>query len=201
MHECCGSRGGSKPGLLLIDIQEGFRAPVWGTRNNPNFEKNVRSLLAHWRSQRWPVIHVQHLSTDEKSPLRPGEDGARFMDFAEPYPSEPIFTKHVNSAFIGTDLEVRLKESHIHDLVIVGLTTDHCVSTSARMAANLGFNVRVVNDATATFERKGPSGEIFMADLVHQIALASLNEEFAQLVTTHELTNEPSKTRAQRTPG
>jgi nicotinamidase-related amidase len=187
MKECCSSPDATTPSLVLIDIQEGFRESYWGTRNNPLFEANVRKLIEAWRRKRWPVIHIQHLSNEPESPLRPGHDGARFMSFAEPYPSEPIFTKHVNSAFIGTELEAHLKQSHVHRLVIVGLTTDHCVSTTSRMAANLGFQVTIATDATATFERKGPDDEVFSADLVHKVALASLNKEFAELKTTLQL--------------
>jgi nicotinamidase-related amidase len=187
MRDCCSEPNSSTPALVLIDVQDGFREPVWGTRNNPSFEVNVRLLLEAWRRKRWSVLHVQHLSNEPESPLRPGHDGARFMSFAEPFPPEPIFTKHVNSAFIGTDLDQFLKESHIHRLVIVGLTTDHCVSTTSRMAANLGYKVTVATDATATFERVGPNGEIFLADIVHNVALASLSKEFAELKSTSEL--------------
>ena len=90
----------------------------------------------------------------------------------------------MNSAFIGTDLEERLKSKNITDLVIVGLTTEHCVSTSTRMAANLGFNVTLISDATAAFDKKGINGEQFSAELAHSIALANLKDEFAKVIDT-----------------
>ena len=100
---------------------------------------------------------------------------------------EKIFKKSVNSAFIGTGLESYLKDNGIAHLVIVGLTTDHCVSTTTRMAGNLGFETILVSDATATFNRKGHDGKEYSGDEIHAIHLASLHDEFCNVVTTDEL--------------
>ncbi len=129
------------PALLLIDVQLGFDNPVWGTRNNPTAEANIARLLATWRRQNLPVIHVRHASTEPNSPLRPDAPGFGFKPEAEPLPTEKQFQKTVNSAFIGTNLEAYLRTEGISALGIVGPTTDHCVSTSSRMAGNLGFDV------------------------------------------------------------
>jgi nicotinamidase-related amidase len=173
--------------LLLIDVQQAFDDPRWGSRNNPDAERKIAELLSAWRRHGRPVLHVQHLSREPGSPLRPGEPGNAFKSEATPRPGEPVFQKHVNSAFIGTGLERYLRERGIHDLVMVGLTTDHCVSTTARMAANLGFTVTIVADATATFDRVGPGGQRFEAEQVHRTELASLHGEFATVRTSPEL--------------
>jgi nicotinamidase-related amidase len=173
--------------LLLIDLQQGFDNPVWGQRNNPEAERQIVQILAAWRRRQRPILHVQHLSTLPTSPLRPGQAGCEFKPEVQPFPNEPTIQKTVNSAFIGTNLEAELRQRQISSLVVAGLTTDHCVSTSTRMAANLGFPVWLVSDATATFDRISPTGKHYSAAEMHDTALTSLQGEFATIVTTAEL--------------
>jgi len=173
--------------LLLIDVQRGLDHPRWGGRNNPDAEPNIAALLAACRQTDHPVIHVQHMSQEPDSPLRPDRPGNAFKPEAVPQPGEPVFPKTVNSAFIGTALEAHLRAHRIDTVVVVGITTDHCVSSTVRMAANLGFTVIVVSDATATFERTGPDGDHHSAELMHRVALASLHGEFATVRRTSEV--------------
>jgi nicotinamidase-related amidase len=177
----------SSVALLLVDVQQGLDDPLWGARNNPDAEQRIADLLTVWRATSRPVIHVQHLSLLPQSPLREDAPGHAFKVQARPIGDEPVFQKHVNSAFIGTELEAHLRSNGIDSLVIVGITTDHCVSTTARMAANLGFDVTVVEDATTTFERRGPDGTLYSADLMHRVELASLNGEFATVRSSQDI--------------
>ena len=175
--------------LLLIDVQQGFDEPMWGKRNNPDAEANIALLLKVWRDAKRPVIHVQHCSVNPIYPLHPDNPGNAFKPEAMPVDGELIFQKTVNSAFIGTNLEEYLREQNIENLVVVGLTTDHCISTSVRMAGNLGFNVWLVSDATATFAKTGPDGKEYSADEIHAVNLTSLHDEFCQVVTTQSLSS------------
>jgi nicotinamidase-related amidase len=173
--------------LLLIDVQKGFDDPSWGPRNNPGAEAAIARLLGEWRRLGRPVIHVQHLSRLAASPLRPGQPGVELKDEARPRAGEPVVQKDVNSAFIGTDLEARLRREGIARLVMVGFCTDHCVSTTARMAANLGFAVQIPADAVATFDRLGFDGTRYAAEEIHRTALASLHGEFAEVLASARL--------------
>ncbi|MBX2885713.1 MAG: cysteine hydrolase [Granulosicoccus sp.] len=173
--------------LLIIDVQLGLDDPSFGKRNNPAAERNMARLLDQWRKRHLPVVHVRHDSTEPASTLRPELPGNAIKPEVTPLDNEPLFAKNVNSAFIGTGLEQYLRDHHYQDLTVVGLTTDHCVSTSVRMAANLGFTVTLVSDATATFERTTKSGQWFSADQMHDINLASLDGEFCTVLTTDEV--------------
>lgn len=172
-----------KIALLLIDFQQVFAAPSWGKRNNPFAEKNAREILKQARRSGLTIIHIKHISTNDESLFYKHSPTSEFITGLEPESSEMVFTKSVNSAFIGTKLEIYLREEKIDGLIAMGLTTDHCVSTSVRMGSNLGFHMTLVSDATATFERKGMDGSMLSADLIHDVHLSSLNEEFACRLT------------------
>src|SRR5476651_56351 len=175
-----------RPALILVDIQKGFAdIPYWGgQRNNPDAELRASELLKIWRKNDLPVFHVVHCSTNPNSPLHESNPGNQLHDLIIPAQGESIIKKNVNSAFIGTDLEQQLGDAGITTLVIAGLTTDHCISTTTRMAGNLGYETFLVADATATFNKKGMDGKNYPAELIHETALASLSEEFATIITT-----------------
>lgn len=210
--------------LILIDNQSAFTHPAtvshWGaSRSNPHYEANLQSLLSTFREVRasssssLEVIHVFHSSDTPSSPLHASHPagGIRPLDFAVPAAdgSEPVFWKNVNSSFIGTKLESHLRQKRIRQIICAGMTTDHCVSTTVRMAANLGVvdrllddgplrfradgsrenEVRVdkgriilVSDATSTFSKGG-----FDAEIVHKVSVASLDGEFADVLGTEDV--------------
>ena len=177
--------------LLLVDIQKGFDdSSYWGSpRSNPLLEKNVEQLLSAFRSSPFKplMIHVQHNSKNPKSPLHSTSPGVEFQEISQPLPSEVVIKKNVNSAFIGTDLETILRERSIRRLYICGITTDQCVSTTTRMAANLCVcdqgdekgDVVLVGDCTAAFGYAG-----FESELIHKVHEVTLAHEFCRLVDT-----------------
>ena len=168
--------------LVMIDVQRGFDDPALGHCDNPQAEENCAKLLEGWRRTGLPAFHVQHLSDEPGSPLRAGQPGTEFKELAGPLGD--VVQKRVNSAFIGTDLGTRLRRRGTATVVFAGLTMDDCVSTTARMAGNLGFDIYLVGDATATFDRVGPDSRRHGAEEVHALALASLHGEFATVLDT-----------------
>ena len=170
--------------LLLIDVQTGFNDTAhWGPRNNSEAEQNMAKLLEAFRAAGRPVIFIQHVSQEPNSPLRPGQPGNQIKPEVAPH-GERIFQKTVHSAFINTPLERTLRGSAQDTLVICGITTDHCVSTTARMAGDLGFTAYIVDDACHCFDRKTHDGRVIPAQQVHDTALASLHEEFGTVTST-----------------
>jgi nicotinamidase-related amidase len=162
----------------------GFDDPKWGPRNNPQAEACVEMLLGVWRQSGAPVVHVHHRSTSPEGFFQPGTRGIEPKPEATPREGERVFEKRVNSAFIGTGLDEYLRSIDVGTVVVVGLTTNHCVSTTVRMAGNLGFKTHVVTDATATFDRAGADGRMRPAHDVHNAALGDLQGEFAEVIDT-----------------
>lgn len=177
------------PALLLVDIQKAFLEKDYPglIRNNENAEFICGKILKKWRTLDLPIIHVRHSSTNPESKLHKSRPGFKFNDYVTPLENEMVLTKEVNSAFIGTNLENILIKSHIDTLVIVGMTTNHCISTTVRMSGNLGFDTYLISDSTACYNAKGLNGEIIDCNTIYNSALASLQEEFATVIDSKEL--------------
>jgi len=177
------------PALLLVDIQKAFLEKDYPglIRNNEHAEFICGKILKKWRTLDLPIIHVRHSSTNPESKLHKSRPGFKFNDYVTPLETEMVLTKEVNSAFIGTNLENILIKSQIDTLVIVGMTTNHCISTTVRMSGNLGFDTYLISDSTACYNTKGMNGEIIDCNTIYNSALASLQEEFATVIDSKEL--------------
>ncbi|MGO1058342.1 cysteine hydrolase family protein [Planococcus sp. FY231025] len=176
-----------KTALVIVDVQKAFADLSWGKRNNPEAEANILKILQAWREQDACVIHIQHQSDNPNSLFFPEKESYGIIEPLQPIGDEPVFAKKVNSAFIGTDLEGFLRLRGLMEIVIVGLTTPHCISTTTRMSGNLGFKTCLVSDATAAFELTGPDGRRYDAEIIHDVTLAALHGEFAEVITTKGL--------------
>ena len=180
----------STTALLLIDVQRAWDDPAWGVRSTPGAETNVARLLAAFRAAGRPVLHVRHASGNPASPLHPDQPGHAFKAEAQPLPGEPVFTKSVHAAFLDTGLEDHLRAHGITHLVIAGITTHLCVSSTARLGSNLGFAITVVSDASSALSLDDGEGGRIPAETAHRVALAELRGQFAEVRTTEAVLGE-----------
>ena len=174
--------------LIVVDVQQAFEdADYWGRRNNPDCEANVARLIAEWRAHGRPVVFVRHDSDEEVSPLRPEQPGNAFRPEVCGEP-DLLVAKRVNSSFHGEpDLDAWLRGRGISSFALCGITTNHCVETTARVGGNLGYDVLLAIDACHTFDRQGPDGTWMTADELTRATATSLHGEFATVVETAEL--------------
>jgi len=173
--------------LLVIDVQKAIDHPSWGERNNPQAEDNIAALLKAWRDTGRPIYHIRHNSLEPESHYRPGQPGNEFKPEVRPLPGETVIAKQTNSAFIGTDLETRLRQAGQMVLIVTGVVTHNCVEATVRMARNLGFDTYLVEDAAFTFGKKDWNGTWRTADEVHAMSLANLDREFCTVVGTKDV--------------
>ena len=179
---------GADTALLVIDAQKGINdLQHWGgpngRRNNPGAEGHIQTLIDAFRSKGMSVIFTAHNSRQAVSPLKLSTPGGEFLEGIVPRPDELVIRKDVNSGFMGTTLELELRRRGIHRLVSVGYFTNFCVETTVRMAGNMGYDSYLIPDACATSNRMGFDGVDYDAELVHNLAVASLNGEFATALT------------------
>jgi nicotinamidase-related amidase len=178
--------------LLPIDVQRGFDDPSWPPRWNAEMEASGRALLAHWRAAGAPIIHVRHDSVQPDSSLAPGHWGNGFRDGFAPQRDEPVVSKSVNSAFIGTDLDLRLRRLGAERIVTFGISTDMCVSTTIRTGVNMGWRFTLVADACDCFDLPDGKGGTIPATAIQAAHVATLAMEFCEIASTAELLGAPA---------
>lgn len=183
---------GPETGLLLIDVQKGVNVfEHWGggptgRRNNPEAEERMARLLGDWRGAGLPVFWTRHDSREAASPLKFSLPTGEQLDGFDPAGGEVVIEKDVNSAFVGTDMELRMRQSGVSRLVVVGFFTNFCVETSVRMSGNMGYDTYLVHDACATCNRIGPDGTDYDPQLLHDIAVSNLHGEFCTAIGTRD---------------
>ncbi|GHA91519.1 hydrolase [Streptomyces termitum] len=181
--------------LVVVDVQKGFDDEgFWGRRDNPGAEENIASLIDVWQETGRPVVFVRHDSVQEGSPLAAGSAGNAFKDFVAERRGkgsgpELLVTKSVNSAFYGEpDLDAWLKGAGVRQIVVVGIQTNMCNETTARMGGNLGYEVLFPLDAMHTFDLAGPFGWTATAEELTRATAVSLHGgRFARVVTAREV--------------
>jgi nicotinamidase-related amidase len=181
------SRISDNAALIIIDFQKGIDDPKWGRRNNPEAEARTAALLQAWRDSRRPIVHVQHLSRESDSPLRPGQAGCDFKQDFIPGPGETLIQKRTPNAFIDTGLEASLRDRGVTEVVVAGVLLHNSVDATVRMAGTLGFETWLVEDATASVDTVDGRGRHWPAEDVHALSLAHLDGEYARVATAEHI--------------
>ena len=148
--------------LIVIDVQESFRRrPTWDVVSNPGIAGDVQRLVDAARAAGDLVVWVLHSEPGTGNVFDPELGFVRPVDELKPADDEPILTKTSRNAFTTTNLAQLLTERGIRHLVLCGIQTEQCCETTARVAADLGYEVTFVTEATATFpiaHRDAPAG-------------------------------------------
>jgi nicotinamidase-related amidase len=176
--------------LLVVDAQDSFKAtPRWERRSNPRFEENVDRLVQAYRAAGLPVIFVLH--TDPDPEFETTSPFFKLMDFLEPQPGEPVIVKNTRNAFTSTNLQELLRERGVERLVVTGIQTEQCCETTTRVAADLGYDVDFVTEATMSFPITHPeTGEVLTTDEIVRRTEFVLRGRFARIATVEGLVGE-----------
>lgn len=173
--------------LLPIDMQQAFDEPSWPRRWNGKVDENGLALIEAWRLAGRSIIHVRHDSIVDGSTLHPSNPGNQFRPGFGPRGDEHLITKSVNSAFIGTDLDLRLKRLGVRHVVTFGISTDMCVSTTVRTGANMGWDMILAADACDCFDLPDGNGGAIPAEAIQAAHVATLGFEFCRVASTRDL--------------
>jgi nicotinamidase-related amidase len=181
----------SQSALLVIDAQDSFKTGArWNRRSNPDFEKNVAALIDAYRTARLPVVFFLH--TDKDEGFARDSPSFKLMDFLKPRADEPVMVKNTRNCFTSTTLQPYLLEKGVRRLTITGIQTEQCCETTARIAADLGYAVDFVTEATMTFPIPNwdKPGEELGVNAIRERTEYALRRRFARITTVNQLSKE-----------
>ena len=179
--------------LLVVDAQQSFTVRTnWARRANPSFEANVSALVDAYRAAGLPIFYFLHTDGDAEFAL--DSPHLRLMDFLAPRPGEPVMLKDTRNCFTSTTLQAKLVGLGVRRLAITGIQLEQCCETTARVAADLGYAVDFVVDATDTFPiaNTDVAGEELGVHAIIERTVYALRRRFARIVSTSALVGELS---------
>ncbi len=129
--------------LIVIDVQNGV---VAGAHERDTVVANIASLVDKARTERVPVVWVQHSDDGLK---RDSEDW-RIVPELKPDDAEPLVHKSYGDSFEDTDLENVLSDLAVGRLIVTGAQTDMCIRSTLHGAFARGYDATLVSDAHTT---------------------------------------------------
>lgn len=173
--------------LVVLDVQDAIDQPVWADKNNPDYVKAIQELLAHWRRNKWPVLHVKHDEATPTSTYHTHGPWNRIKADVAPAGGEPVLIKHQNCAFIDTELDRQLKALGAESFVLTGVVIHNSMDATIRTGKALGYHIILPKDATTAVSVTGPDGRLFDAQTVYDLTLAILGQEYAEVTDSQSL--------------
>jgi nicotinamidase-related amidase len=185
---------GQTTALLVVDMQMEMakRAAAGRPRANPDAEDKIAALISTFRVAGLPVRRVMHDDPRPEIKFRRDQPSGQPIACALPVTDEAVFWKTGSSGFVGTGLEEHLRKSGITRLAIVGGVAAFCVNSTARSAANLGFDVLVPEDALIAFAMPSRFGGDIEAEVALEVTLSALHAGFGTVLPTSSVLNEVS---------
>ena len=172
-----------KKALLIIDVQNDYfpngKCPLYKPEAALN---TIKDLLKKFRKQNLPVIYIRHESL-QGTFFNPNTDGVQIHHDIKPLDTETVIVKHEPNSFYETDLQNKLVENEITELVVCGMMTHMCVDTTVRAAKDLGYLVTLISDACATKDLEW-NGRKLPASFINDVYMASLNGRFATVMSS-----------------
>ena len=146
--------------LLVVDAQESFRQREdWAAVSDPDVADKINALVGLARSQGDLVVWVLHTEPGSGGVFDPASGFVRLLPGLSVTEGEPLLTKTAHNAFTTTNLQQRLTQHRVGEVVVSGIRTEQCCETTARVASDLGLDVTFVTDATATMPLADPRAE------------------------------------------
>src|SRR2546428_10607985 len=188
----------SQSALLVIDAKDSLKVGSrWDRRSTPAFEQHVTPLIEAYRAAHLPIVFFLHPDKDEG--FARDSPSFKLMDFLTPRADEPVMVKNTRNCFTSTSLQPYLIEKGVRRVSIAGIQMEQCCETTARIAADLGYAVDFVTEATMTFPIPNwdKPGEELGVDAIRERTEYALRRRFARITTVNQLTKEME--RIQRT--
>src|SRR3954447_2241663 len=175
-------------GLLIIDIQRDyFPGGAFPLVEPEAAAEAAGRALDHFRAEGEPIVHVRHIWDAPDAPFfKKGTAGTEIPPPVAPEGDETLITKDEPNAFLGTDLEQRLRADGIDELVVAGMMSSMCVDASVRAGADLGFGMTVIHDGCAAPDLEFGGRQVDGAS-VHAAFMAALGDGYATLVSSSDV--------------
>jgi len=172
----------SDSALVIIDAQQEYSSGLLKVSNASSSCAAIKSLLEKYRSAGGVIVHIHHETPEGAPVFTPGKEVSQSMKGLEAQKGEKVIWKQHPGSYAGTDLQKWLDEKNMKRVVLVGYMAHVCVSTTARQASELGYDVVLVEDAIGDRDIPGISG-----DEVTKTVLLELADAFGSVVQSSEI--------------